>query len=465
MNNGETEPTMSDKDVIDKKQRLLLEYLFSNRDLYVQCARVIKPKYFDQPLNRVVTFVQEYFEKYHSLPDFDIIDAETDVELAEQDIEKDEYEYVKDEVEAFCRDEAMSQAILKSVDMLEDGRMGAIQDAVRDALMVKLDNSLGTNLFENPRERIMTMDEQIDERTIGIPALDELMGGIRRGELGVFYGVSGGGKSVMLANLAYYLAGQGLDVAVVSMELNELLYSKRMDAIFTNSSIKNHKENVELIDSSLGKMKSAMGSVDTKFMIAGTVSDVRSYVLEYHLANGKYPDVILVDYLAKMGMDEKVSIGANRFDIDEVKSQGLRDIMAEYNIYGFTAGQINRDGYDITSLSAAHCAGGKSVVDNSDISIALYATEEDIDNNQIQAKQLKIRNNGKTAKPITLYMNPHSLRITDQPNQTVIQGSTSTDQTPTRNPLKRKTSGQNTQGSGKLNDAIEKTKRMRSKRK
>jgi hypothetical protein len=54
-------------------------------------------------------------------------------------------------------------------------------------------------------------------------------------------------------------------------------------------------------------------------------------------------------------------------------------------------------------------------VSASDSSVALVASEEDIDNNQMQLIQLKVRNFKKSTQPLTLYRNPHTLRITSSP--------------------------------------------------
>lgn len=402
-------------DVIDKKQKLLLEYLFSNKELYISCARILKVEYFAPPLDRVVKFTLHYFSDHNELPNFDIIDAETDVELKFREVDPDEYEYVQSELEQHCIDSAMSIAIMESVDLLNEGNRGAIQDKIKEALAVKLDNSLGTDFFEDPKKRIEEMDLTVEERSFGIPSLDNVIGKIRRGEMGVVYGVTGGGKSVTLANFAYLLTQQQLDGVVISLELKEELYAKRLDAIFTNTDIKNHKSNSDDIARELSSMEGNSGSLVLKHMVNASVLDIRNFLLEYNVQKGKMPDFVMVDYLGIMGNDGIKFAGANKFDIDEYKAKGLRDIFAEFNIYGFTAGQINRDGIGLQDINVSHCAGGKSVVDTSDWSIALYASEEDIDNNQIQAKQLKVRNNGKVAKAITLYMNPQTLRVSEQP--------------------------------------------------
>lgn len=404
-------------EIINKKQKLLLEYVFSNRELFVTCFKIMDPVYFDAPLDRVITFVKAYFSEYNALPDFDIIDAETDVLLKDRPVDRDEIPYVKDEFETFCRDKAMGLAILESVDLLEEGKMSSIQEIIRTAQLVKLENDIGTDFFEDPRERIMSMDLYVDERSFGIPALDKMIGNVRRGELGAFYAVTSGGKSVMMANISQWLSAQKLNGVVITLEMYEGLYAKRMDAIFTNTDIAHHKENVDDICEKLADLKDKHGSVTVKRMRAGsTVGDIRAYLHEYNLVNGLNPDFVIVDYLGLMGVDGLSStIGANKFDTDESKAIGLIDIGKDINCYMFTAGQINRDGYDIINVNPSHCAGGISVLNTCDWAIAMVASDVDLDNSQVQIKQLKMRNNKKSAKTTTMYMNPQSLRFTDTP--------------------------------------------------
>lgn len=402
-------------ELIDKKQKLLLEYIFSNRELFVICFRIMDAVYFDAPLDRVVTFTREYFNEYNGLPTFDIIDAETGILLKDRPIDRDEIPYVKNEFETFCRDKAMALAILESVDLLENHEMSAIQEAIRTAQLVKLDNDIGIDFFDDPRKRIESMDAFVDERSFGIPLLDNMIGKVRRGEMGVFYAVTSGGKSVMMANISYWLSKQKLNGVVITLEMYESLYAKRMDAIFTNSDIRYHKENVDDICDKLASIKDRHGSVTVKRMRAGTtVGDIRAYLHEYNLVNGINPDFVIVDYIGLMGVDGMSStIGANKFDTDEQKAIGLQEIGKDLNAYMFSAGQINRDGYDIVAVNPSHCAGGLSVVNTSDWAIAMVATDEDLDNSQVQIKQLKMRNNKKSSKTSTLYMHPQSLRFTD----------------------------------------------------
>ena len=65
--------------IIDKKQKLLLEHLFNDYEVFIKAHGILSPDYFDPPLNRVVKYVKSYFGQYHSLPSMDAIEAETDI--------------------------------------------------------------------------------------------------------------------------------------------------------------------------------------------------------------------------------------------------------------------------------------------------------------------------------------------------------------------------------------------------
>lgn len=401
-------------DVIDKRQKLLIEFMIADVDVLIKCIRIIKPEYFESPLDKVIKEILDYFEKHHGKPCVDTIEAQTGVSLKEREVDESEISFVLEELEEFCQEMAMTNAILEAVDHINEGNRGIVMDLIKEAQRVKIDQSIGTSLFHNPQERIENTDANVERINIGLPPIDDLTGGSGRGELGIFYAATGVGKSVTLANVSrLHAIDHKHDVLIITLELYEDLYSKRLDSIVTGSDIKFHKEKAEDIASTLIDLKDSSGDITSKRLpYRATPTDVRAVVMEYHLERGKYPDVLIVDYLTLMGSHMK---GAGKFEEHEYIAFSLREIAAEFNMFAYTAGQINREGQDVIDLSPAHCAGGISVINASDWSISMSATLEDLENNQLQVGQLKVRNSGKvTSKPI-LYKNPHNLRLSDKP--------------------------------------------------
>lgn len=404
-------------EVIDKKQKLLIEYLLADKETFVQAVRMIKPDYFDKPLNRVMEFVIEFFKKHKGIADMDIIEAETGVKLKERELHYDDKAYMLEEMEKFCQESAMFAAITSSVDDVHEGKFHEVAVKVREALLVKLDNSIGVDVFEDAETRIEMTEENTDERAIGIREFDKLINKIRRGEVGIVYGSTGAGKSLMLMSFGRLLAEQGLDILIISLELDERLYAKRADTVLTGTDIREHKANAKIISQQYEDMKKTYGNITIKYMPHyTTASEIETVVMEYTIKYGKSPDAIMVDYLALMGVDGMgMKLVTDKFTADEFKIFSLQRIAKEYHMYMFTAGQLNREAEDVMKVNRSHVAGGVSAVNASDWSVAMVANEEMIENDEFQVIQLKIRNGAKTKQPVTLYRCPRSLRVSDTP--------------------------------------------------
>ena len=402
-------------EVIDKKQKLLLEYAISDPEVYACCYAIIKPEYYEAPLDRVVELLNKHFVKHGAVPDVDIIDAETGIILKRRELDDSEIDYFLEEIEEHAQTSAMSNAILSSVDLVNEGNLKAVDELVKEALMVKLDTHIGLSIFQNPEERIIETDEYVKSYSCGVPEIDDLIGRYRRGEAHFVYAVSSGGKSIWLGWNAIALAKQGLDVAIVSLELNERLYAKRLDSMLTHTDIKDHgKKTAAEIARKLEKLKEGMGDIMVKEMPNGsTIGDISAWLLEYKLLNNKYPDVLIVDYLHLMGVASAKNM--NRSDIDDELSKGIRRLAQKHDMITLSAQQVNRTGQDIMKLNASHVSGGIVVVNNSDSCIYFAASEEDLDNGQVMVGAMKQRNATRTAKQIVLYRCPRTLNFSTTP--------------------------------------------------
>lgn len=454
-------------EVIDKKEKLLLEFLFSNQEVFIKAYGILKPSYFNPPLDKVVDYTKTHFSKYHTLADMDIIEAETGVTLKYREVQPSDVSYVLEEIEDHCQRAAMTEAVLAGADLISEGDISGVQALVREALMVKIDSRVGTSLFDNPEERIRNSDKDMDERGLGIPALDKLAGKFRRTELAFFVAGTSVGKSVTLANVACCLSKQGLDSLIVSVEMNEDRYSKRLDSIITGIPLNADPADVlDDIIAGLAEARDTYGNITTR-RVNGRfgLEDLRTLIMEYHLQYGKYPDVLLLDYI-DIFSNMNIPRGVNgKFEWDEVKTHAIRDMCEEFNMFGFTASQTNRESYgSITELGVQHMGGGISKAQGADTVIALVATEEDLENNTWTASALKLRNaNRGELKPITLYRCPKTLRISDQPTMGTGHVSPAIIQNKTAKKAEEKSTIKNalasTSGKSKLKAALQLTGR------
>jgi KaiC/GvpD/RAD55 family RecA-like ATPase len=72
-----------------------------------------------------------------------------------------------------------------------------------------------------------------------------LYGGFSRGELNIFAGGSGSGKSLVMMNIALSWLQQGLSGVYVSLELSEELCALRTDAMLAGMSTKDIRRDMD----------------------------------------------------------------------------------------------------------------------------------------------------------------------------------------------------------------------------
>lgn len=400
--------------VINKKEKLLVEWLLADKHVFIQVLRILKPEYFSTPLDEVITHVIDYHSEHNGVPSVDVVEAETGVELRKREMDESERSYLLEELEQFCRQAAMRNALLASADLISDtARLQEVESLVREALLVRIDNSIGIDLFEGAEDRINGTEEVRDVWFSGIKKLDDLTGGLGKKELGALFASTGSGKSVMLANLTKKLALDGQDVLVVSLEMSQDMYAQRLDVIMTGSDIKKHGEMASEIAEMLGDIRETSGRITIKRLPFGTtVTDIRGVVMEYALMYGKAPDAIVIDYLALMG-DGTNNTG--KFDIMENVSFGIKDLLEEFDMRGITAGQLGRESHDVLKIRPADVAGGISLVNALDWAVGMSQSEQDVDNDQMQINQMKARSFSKAPDSSILYRCPSTLIIQDEP--------------------------------------------------
>ena len=49
-------------------QKLYLEFLLADKDLFVRCNAILESSYFDRQFRDTVDFIQKHAEEYHDVP-------------------------------------------------------------------------------------------------------------------------------------------------------------------------------------------------------------------------------------------------------------------------------------------------------------------------------------------------------------------------------------------------------------
>jgi len=397
-----------------EKQKLLVEYMLASPDTYALCSSIIEPEYFDPELRNSVTFLKQYFDSYHSIPTTEIIAVETGTAYKLREVKtRAEIEYCSKEIESFCKRRGLEKAILKSPDLIREGKYGDVEELVKKALTISLQRNMGLDYFQNPLQRLNALKNTDNAISTGYPEIDDCLGGgIRRKEMLLLSANSGGGKSITMSNLALNMMEQGLNVLYISLELSEEMIAKRFDSMITGIGsveiLPRAKEVAQVIQS---KQQNYGKLFVVRMPTGSNTNSFRSYLKEFELKYNFVPDVLLVDYLDLMGANEYTKAG-DVFDKDKKASEQLRDLIHDYNMVLITAAQQNRSAIDAPELNQSHISGGISKINTTDIYMSIIMNDAMRARGEIAFQFLKTRSSDGVGKTVHLGWSAKSLRIT-----------------------------------------------------
>jgi archaellum biogenesis ATPase FlaH len=396
-------------------QKLFVQFMLTDPQLFTRIMGIVDERHFDRPIRDIVKLLISYSNEYQTMPTVEQIKAETgqEIELLD-DIEKHS-EWFIDEFETFCRHKAIERAIVNSADLLEEGKYGEVESTIKNAVQIGLTRSLGTDYFHDPRKRLEHLKDNNGQISTGWKDLDDkLYGGINRGEVTIFAGGSGSGKSLFMQNMSLNWAEAGMNCVYVTLELSEELSAMRIDAMVTDKSTRRifkELDDVELKVKTVGKKA---GMLRIKYMPSGsTINDVRAYLKELQIVTGKTVDCICLDYLdLLMPATKKVQPG-DLFIKDKYVTEEIRNFAMESELVAVTASQLNRQAVEQIEFDHSHIAGGISKIQTADNVIGIFTSNAMRERGQYQLQLLKTRSSSGVGSKINLVFDRDSLRISD----------------------------------------------------
>ena len=397
-------------------QKVYLEMMLTDAESFVRCQAVFDPKTFDRKLQDAAKFLNDYVTEHNALPTFDMINAATNSNLKHPgDLAENHYDWLLQDFETFSKHKALEAAILKSADLLEKGEYGACEDLVKQAVQIGLQKDLGTDYWADPRARLEAIKDKNGQVSTGWPALDKkLFGGFNRGELNIFAGGSGSGKSLFLANLGVNWALAGLNVIYLTFELSENLVSMRVDSMTTDIPSRDIFKSIDDVEMKVKMIGKKSGAFQVKYMPTGkNANDIRSYLKEYEIKTGRKVDVLLVDYLDLMHPIAAKISAENLFVKDKYVSEELRNLAMELNCLFVTASQLNRSSVEEIEFDHSHISGGISKINTADNLIGIFTSRAMRERGRYQIQLMKTRSSSGVGQKIDLEFDVDSLRIRD----------------------------------------------------
>ena len=367
-------------------QSKIIASLLSDKKFIQTISDILNPNMFDSDSNKwLVKMIKEYFYEYKKQPTLEVIkykieELENDVlksgvveKLRDtwKNIESTDLDFVKNKTLDFCKNQTLKNAILESVDLLENKDYDGIKTIIDDAMKAGTSKDLGHDYIPSFNLRL----EESARTTVSTPwdVVNDIMdGGLGAGELGVIVAPAGIGKSWTLQSLgSSVLKNKGV-VVHYTLELNENYVGLRYDSIFsgvTTANIKYHKEDVE------AKIKKLNGKLLIKYFPtkSATVQTIGAHLKQIELSGIKV-DMALVDYadilMPTGNFKEKRHAIGNIYE-------DLRGLAGELEIPIWTASQANRSALEEDVIGADKVAEDYSKVMTADFVMSMSRKVED----------------------------------------------------------------------------------------
>lgn len=366
----------------------------------------LKPSYFkNKDIGNIFSVISAFYEKRNKLPTITEIKAYLvaddtresfkalllDLKDIDKNIDNDE---LYENTERFLKEKAVYQTMLEVAGDISKGSIdtSSILEKIEKNCNISLTSDVGFDLYRDID--ILVDDLTNTQKTIPStwPWLDDALDGgfLENGRsLYVFAGETNIGKSIFLGNIATNIAKQNKNVLLVSLEMSELLYARRLCANVTKIPLRDLAVNYKILKSTLEELKNEnMGKILIKEFPPSTItpSHLKGFIKKI-VDKGVRIDAIVLDYLNLLHS----TIGSNSYERIKTVTEQVRAMSYVFNCPIISATQLNRSGFSTENPELATISESVGLAATADVIVSIYQNEEDRELGVIRLGMMKNR--------------------------------------------------------------------------
>ena len=365
-------------------------------------ADFVQPDYFkNKAIASIFAIVKDFSEKRNKLPTVTeiksyLVSDEQKSSFKElvtsfNDIDKNlDKEELYENTEQFLKEKAVYHTMLNVAEDVSSGEVdtSVVLDKFEKSCNINLVTDLGLDLYTNINDLI----DDINSVERHIPSkwdwLDNNLGGgfLEAGKsLYVFAGETNIGKSIFLGNVAHNIAKEGKNVLLVTLEMSELLYARRICSNVTKVPMKEMIGNTPAIKEAI---KDEKGKIFIKEFPPATITanQLKGFIKKFQ-EQGIKLDAIVLDYLNLMHS----TIGNNSYERIKHVTEQVRAMSYLFECPIISATQLNRAGFDQDNPDLATISESIGLAATADVIVSIYQNEEDRELGIIRLGMMKNR--------------------------------------------------------------------------
>ena len=397
-------------------EKMIFSNLIFNEEFGRKTLPFIHSEYFQDISEKVVyDLIDSYVKKYNSFPtkeamfidlsnkdglNEDLFNRTKEYISAIEPVDVD-FQWMTDKTEKFCQEKAIYNAIMKSIQIIDDKNesqdKGAIPKILSDAIAVSFDNHVGHDFIEDANSRFEFYQKKEMRIPFDLDYLNKITkGGLPSKTLNIVLAGTGVGKSLFMCHCAASNLLMGQNVLYITMEMAEERIAERIDANLLDIPVDElmtipktyYDKKLEKVKS---KVKGRLIIKEYPTACAGS-ANFRHLLNELKIKRNFIPDIIYIDYLnICISSRLKYTSSVNSYTLVKAIAEELRGLAVEFNVPIVSATQTTRSGYKSSDIELTDTSESFGLPATADLMIAIQTSEDLEQLNQLMVKQLKNR--------------------------------------------------------------------------
>ena len=382
---------ISSKIDLDFFEAVLLYNALTDPEYLSSIISYTDQSYFnDKNIGRVIKQISNFFLERGTLPSVAEIKARL---VAEEDkkalteikvrLSTLEGPFNKDELiqntERFFKERHVYKTIINIAEKISDQNLNIEEVLVEfeTAYNISLKENLGHWYFEDIDKHIKELIAVYNPIPTGWKFFDDKTeGGLFPKTLTVFAGQVNVGKSIVLGNISTNMLLADKNVLLISLEMSEFMYAKRISTQLTQIPHNDLKTFTEELKEQIQHIQK---NINSNLVIKEyppktvTVRQIDNYITKLH-HKGFKPDIVVVDYI---NLIQPISKNLNSYESVKEIAEQLRALAFKYKIPIVSATQLNRGAFNTASPGMEGISESIGLAATCDVICSLWQEDED----------------------------------------------------------------------------------------
>lgn len=388
---------------------IIAQNLLTDNRYIAAVAPVIQGKYFkNKDIGRISTVIKAFYQKRGSAPtsqeirQYLVSDALRKagenvthrlsvLGLTASPFNQDE---LYTNTETWLKEKAVYHTMMDTIEQSADGMdTSKLLKQFEAACAINLNPNIGLDYFKDIDRHVEDLKAEDVYIPTGFSWLDQKLGGglVESGRaMYIFAGQTNVGKSIALGNIAVNIAKQGRTVVLISLEMSELMYAKRISSNLTQLPIAGLKDSADSLRERVINFRESH-SKSRLIIKEFPPSTVTPHQLGSYLRSltdkGIKIDCIVLDYINLLA----ASYGTSSYERVKSISEQTRALTYDFKAPLVSATQLNREGYSESDPSLETVGESYGLGATADAMMSLWQDEGDADLGYLRMGLMKSR--------------------------------------------------------------------------